>query len=138
MSFGGETNFELDFIIPHNFWRVSKKARQSERIGTCNEITIINSSCIIFISLIDKRREKSHIIMNVTGSSRSSLRNPLRRGGNLNGDKLDNNNSSTTNNLELNFYATPPNYELSIDEFESLALARLKVRIFIESRIIHY
>lgn len=32
-----------------------------------------------------------------------------------------------TNAYELNFYANPPSYELSLDEFEQFALARLKV-----------
>ncbi len=73
--------------------------------------------------------------MNIAGTSRgSSLRNPLRRGGLKHGfdnDRLE----SKANNLELNFYATPPNYELSIDEFETLALARLKVSGFHNSLI---
>lgn len=61
--------------------------------------------------------------MNVVGVSRgpsSSLRRGF--GGSERIDAL---------NLELNFYSTPPNYELSLDEFEELALARLKVRISI-------
>ena len=67
--------------------------------------------------------------MNIAGTSRgASLRKPLRLGGLNKGvdiDKLLESNSNNT--LELNFYGSPPNYELSIDEFESLALARLKV-----------
>ncbi len=63
--------------------------------------------------------------MNVAGNNRVSYRNnPLLRGA-FDKDILSENNNA----LELNFYATPPNYELSIDEFESLALARLKVRM---------
>ncbi len=63
--------------------------------------------------------------MNVVGVSRgpsSSLRRGF--GGSERSDALN-------LNLELNFYSTPPNYELSLDEFEELALARLKVRIYI-------
>jgi hypothetical protein len=32
-----------------------------------------------------------------------------------------------TNAYDLNFYSNPPSYELSLDEFEQFALARLKV-----------
>jgi len=33
----------------------------------------------------------------------------------------------SSSNIELNFYLNPPSHELSLDEFEELALARLKV-----------
>jgi hypothetical protein len=35
---------------------------------------------------------------------------------------------SSRNESTLNFYAEPPHFELSLDEFEEFALARLKVR----------
>lgn len=43
-----------------------------------------------------------------------------------------------SNAADLNFYSNPPTYELSLDEFEQFALARLKVRIayFIRSDIL--
>ena len=36
--------------------------------------------------------------------------------------------------VDLNFYSNVPNYELSLDEFEKMALARLKVRPLIPQR----
>jgi hypothetical protein len=38
--------------------------------------------------------------------------------------------STETNAYDLNFYSNPPSYELSLDEFEQFALARLKVNDF--------
>jgi hypothetical protein len=61
--------------------------------------------------------------MNVVGVSRGPSSSSLRRG-------IGGRERSDALNLELNFYSTPPNYELSLDEFEELALARLKVRIY--------
>jgi hypothetical protein len=71
--------------------------------------------------------------MNLAGNPRGPSINSLRPKGGIGGrnksnldDKLGNNIPG--NALELNFYASPPSYELSLDEFEDLALARLKVR----------
>jgi hypothetical protein len=68
--------------------------------------------------------------MNIAGSLRKpSSSIALRRGGFLPDSKLDGRSNSGQSPLELNFYATPPNYEFQLDEFEELALARLKVSI---------
>ena len=68
--------------------------------------------------------------MNVTGNPRGpslvSGRLGVGSGGLGSADKLV--NGSAAAELELSFYANPPDYELSLDEFEELALARLKVR----------
>lgn len=55
--------------------------------------------------------------MNVIGNKSSSR---LVRTSQLDG-------SSKTNTPSINFYHEIPNFELSLDEFEEFALARLKV-----------
>ena len=40
----------------------------------------------------------------------------------------------SSSNIELNFYLNPPSHELSLDEFEELALARLKVSFVLLKR----
>ncbi len=65
--------------------------------------------------------------MNIAGNPRGLSIKPLNpRAG---GDEkfFDGDSSAASAALELSFFATPPNYELSLDEFEELALARLKV-----------
>ena len=65
--------------------------------------------------------------MNVVGSSNRRVKSSIDRLSiqSKGGAKLT--TTSASSSLELNFYATPPNYELTLDEFEELALARLKV-----------
>ena len=57
--------------------------------------------------------------MNVAGRVRQPARSPVGKGRQ---------NTKREGEFELNFYAEPPNCELSLDEFEMYALARLKVR----------
>ena len=56
--------------------------------------------------------------MNIGGKSRIST--PTLKKETLSG-------SSGRNDVILSFYGEPPSYELSLDEFEEYALARLKV-----------
>jgi hypothetical protein len=62
--------------------------------------------------------------MNISGSSRSTpnLKNEISSSSNSSG-AIGSRNDATT----LSFYAEPPYFELSLDEFEEFALARLKV-----------
>ena len=67
--------------------------------------------------------------MNIAGNSRGGLSiNDTFRVGRSGFSPIDKRRESAATPVELNFYATPPSYELSLDEFEELALARLKVR----------
>ena len=68
--------------------------------------------------------------MNIAGNPRGLSIKPLRAGGVGNDEKFVDGDSAGAAALELSFFSTPPNYELSLDEFEELALARLKVRIW--------
>jgi len=82
--------------------------------------------CHSFLSKIITEREPiqsltENLIMNVSGASRS-LRN----------SKIDYEQGGY-NGITLSFYSEPPQFELSLDEFEEFALARLKVRFFVSS-----
>ena len=57
--------------------------------------------------------------MNVTARPRPSPKG-INQFNNLGGSR---------NEPTLNFYAEPPHFEMSLDEFEEFALARLKVCI---------
>jgi len=53
--------------------------------------------------------------MNIAGAPRSTPKIKSEVGG------------ASRQEVTLNFYAEPPHFELSLDEFEEFALARLKV-----------
>lgn len=65
--------------------------------------------------------------MNIGGKSRIST--PTLKKETVSG-------SSGRNDVILSFYGEPPSYELSLDEFEEYALARLKV-CFVASGFTH-
>ena len=76
--------------------------------------------------------------MNVVSSSRknnaSSSLNPILGSRSRIMDDKSRMMMDSSSNIELNFYLNPPSHELSLDEFEELALARLKVSFFLLKR----
>jgi len=75
--------------------------------------------------------------MNVAGTPRirsgTALRPSFTDGkSSVRSNNRDVDDVAATAALDLSFYAEPPNYELSLDEFEEFALARLKVLRTIE------
>lgn len=71
--------------------------------------------------------------MNISGSSSRGtpkLKKEISSGG-IGGGIGSLSRKDTSAIAAISFYAEPPHYELSLDEFEEYAIARLKVRSFL-------